>query len=56
MNSPLKRIKDLVEREESKSAVDERELHAIIINYQKKAREMTDKIGELERKLERFFT
>ena len=52
MNSPSKRIRDLVEREEKKCPVDEKELHAIIINYQKKAREMTDRIAELEKKLE----
>ena len=31
---------------------EEKELHAIIINYQKKAREMSEKIGDLEKKLE----
>ena len=48
----LKRIRDLVEKEGSKSVTEEKELHAIIINYQKKAREMSEKIGDLEKKLE----
>lgn len=38
----------------NKSSVNEEELHAIIINYQRKAKEMTEKINELETRLETF--
>ena len=53
LKSENKRIKDHVEGSQ-KSVVDEEELKAVIMNYQKKAREMTEKIRELEEKLEIF--
>ena len=51
LKSENRRIKDTIEGGQ-KSMVDEEELKAVILNYQKKAREMTEKIRDLEGKLE----
>ena len=53
LKSENKRIKASVETGQ-RNLVDEEELKAVILNYQKKAREMTDRISELEAKLESF--
>ena len=44
------RIKNLMK--ENKSQAAERELQAVILNYQKKSKDMTEKIIELEKKLQ----
>ena len=53
LKSENKRIKDHVDGGQ-KSVVDEEELKAVILNYQKKARGMTEKILELEESLKIF--
>ena len=45
------RIKSAVSENKSNS-IEEKELQAVILNYQKKAKDMTEKITELEKKLE----
>ena len=45
------RIKSVVSGSKSNS-IEEKELQAVILNYQKKAKDMTEKITELEKKLE----
>ena len=51
LKSENRRIKDTIEGGQ-RSVADEEELKAVILNYQKKAREMTEKIQDLEGKLE----
>ena len=45
------RIKSLLSENKSNN-IEEKELEAVIVNYQKKAKDMTEKIIELEKKLE----
>ena len=45
------RIKSLLKENKSNTA-EEKELQAVILNYQKKSKDMTEKITELEKKLE----
>ena len=46
------RIKSLLKENKSSNTAEEKELQAVILNYQKKSKDMTERITELENKLE----